>query len=110
MNGKRIVLKRRVILTALVLIVITSLLISGSGLPVSAQGNTQKADPNPPGLLVQCSKDLSGVSYNAQTGKIRFIGTEAGKSIPQPDGIQSFTPEEAARAYRSEERRVGKEC
>jgi Zn-dependent metalloprotease/fibronectin type 3 domain-containing protein len=102
MNAKVSRLKRQTFLKVLALVVITSLLISGRGFSALAQGLLPSRDTNPPGLLGQCSTALSEVSYNAQTGKVRFIGSMAGKPIAQLDQIQApASPEEAARAYLS---------
>jgi len=58
----------------------------------------------PPADLVQTLQQQTegsvSISYHAETGKVRFIGTDPSHPIPQPGKINSnATPEEAARQF-----------
>jgi Zn-dependent metalloprotease len=50
--------------------------------------------------LIQSTGDNIHISYNSETGKIKFLGTPPGGSIPQPSTISpDATPEVAARNF-----------
>jgi Zn-dependent metalloprotease/N-acetylneuraminic acid mutarotase/fibronectin type 3 domain-containing protein len=86
----------------LVFIALATILISGSGSSVSAQGSAQSATQDISGLLAQCSTSQSEIGYNEQTGKVSFIGSAAKNPIALPNQLQAPTsPEEAVRAYLS---------
>ena len=74
--------------------------------PVQALPAGPGPAPPPPGdealvdQLQQATGDGIRISYHAQTGKVRFIGTDRGHSIPRPEGAQADAdPEQAARAF-----------
>ena len=39
------------------------------------------------------------LARHPRTGLVRFVGTDAGRAIPNPHGRQTAAPETAARAY-----------
>ena len=75
-------------------------------LPVQALPAGPGPAPPPPGdealvdHLQQATSDGIRISYHSQTGKVRFIGTDRGYSIPRPEGVQpDANPEQVARSF-----------
>jgi Zn-dependent metalloprotease len=80
--------------------VIVALIVLAVVLPVKAF-----TDQAPPGLvetLVQQTDGTVSLSYHTETGKVRFIGTEPGRPIAQPQGfVEGATAEQAAQHFMS---------
>jgi len=72
------------------------------GLSASAVlSNPHPQEPPPPDLIEQLRRQTEGkvrISYHAQTGKVRFIGTDLAHPIPRPAEVAAqATPQQAAR-------------
>jgi bacillolysin len=94
-------------------LVVLGLLAAGS-IPTAAQdpdqaGTARVLARSPAateaGLLEELNQATGGqvrISYHAQTGKVRFVGTDLEHPIPQPAMLDAeATPEDAARAFLS---------
>jgi hypothetical protein len=90
------------------LIVLFGILVLLFGVPYLGQAAPPVQEP-PPGfagdaaLIDRLSRETDGavrISYHAETGKVRFIGTSPNRSIAQPSilGVDATT-EEAARGF-----------
>jgi len=80
------------------------LLLLISGLSASAAlSNPPPQPPPPPALIEELQRQTEGkvrISYHAETGMVRFIGTDPAHPIPQPAAlVAEATPEEAARQF-----------
>jgi len=97
-------MRTKVIRTATIVVLLVVSLI----LPVQAGPPGQGPSPRPPGptdetligQLQQETDDKTRISYHAETGKVRFIGTSPDRPIAQPAVLAvSASPEEAARGF-----------
>jgi len=88
-------------MASLVLLLIVVLFTLSS----SALSNPYPQEPPPPALIEQLHRQTEGkvrISYHAQTGMVRFIGTDLVHPIPQPaEVVAQATPEQAARHFLS---------
>lgn len=88
------------IASVVLLLIILSFTVSSSVL-----SNPPPQEPPPPALIEQLQRQTEGkvrISYHAQTGKVRFIGTEPANPIPQLAILAAqATPEQAARQFLS---------
>jgi len=88
------------IASVVLLLIILSFTVSSSVL-----SNPPPHEPPPPALIEQLQRQTEGkvrISYHAQTGKARFIGTEPANPIPQLAILAAqATPEQAARHFLS---------
>ncbi len=71
----------------------------------SALSNPYYQEPPPPALTEQLQRQTEGqvrISYHAQTGKVRFVGTDPAHPIPRPAAlVAEAAPEQAARHFLS---------
>ncbi len=78
-------------------------IVLGLALSSSALSSPYPQEPPPPALIEQLQRQTEGqvrISYHAQTGKIRFIGTDPTHPIPRPAEVATqATPEQAARQF-----------
>ncbi|MFQ6000527.1 MAG: hypothetical protein ACE5LG_02535, partial [Anaerolineae bacterium] len=69
----------------------------------TALSNPYPQEPPPPALIEQLQRQTEGkvrISYHAQTGKVRFIGTDPAHPIPRPVQVAAqATPGQAARQF-----------
>jgi len=90
---------RRLELMGAVLLLILILGLSAA----AALSNPPPQEPPPPALIEQLQQQTEGkvrISYHAQTGKVRFIGTDPAHPIPRPAMLAAeATPEQAARQF-----------
>jgi len=92
---------RGVRIASLVLLLILLL----STVSSSAFSNPYSQEPPLPALIEHLQRQTEGkvrISYHAQTGKVRFIGTDPAHPIPRPATLApQATPEQAARHFLS---------
>src|SRR5947207_2234072 len=96
--------KRSIFHVFSILIMLISMLVLDGGFSASAKKSSQESKPDVKSLQKpdRCLGTGADTAYQALTGKIRFVGTKPGKSIPQPvEGLRSALPEAAARGYLS---------
>lgn len=95
---------RRVVQVVLVIVIGMATLFALASTPaVTATNPALPATLLPlESLPSDCLCDGAEIAFHAETGRIRFVGTEAGRPVPRLPGLlPSASPEVAARAYLS---------
>jgi bacillolysin len=80
--------------------VLMALIFVGGVISVVMAPPTAAQPPDPVKILLQQTDGMARVSMHAETGKVRFIGTDQAHPMPQPGELQAgATAEEAARQF-----------